>query len=194
MTTQSRKERERAERHQRIIDTARDLAETSGWEAVTVRRLAEKIEYSQPVLYSHFAGKAAIVTAVAEEGIVDLTAQLRERRARAKTPSEALEAMVRGYLDFATENPARYDAMFVLDTELNFGNDAPQALRDAFGEIQSAYAPFAVDFDLQAGTEVAWSALHGIATLDRSGRLVEELREERIRVLLGQWTRQGANG
>ncbi|MEV2220594.1 TetR/AcrR family transcriptional regulator [Nocardia vinacea] len=194
MTTQSRKERERAERHQRIIDAARELAETSGWEAVTVRRLAEKIEYSQPVLYSHFAGKAAIVTAVAEEGIADLTAQLRERRARAKTPSEALEAMVRGYLDFATENPARYDAMFVLDTELNFGNDAPQALRDAFGEIQSAYAPFAGDFDLQAGTEVAWSALHGIATLDRSGRLVEELREERIRVLLGQWTRQGANG
>jgi len=194
MTTQNRKERERAERHQRIIDTARELAETSGWEAVTVRRLAEKIEYSQPVLYSHFAGKVAIVSAVAEEGIADLTAQLRERRARAKTPVEALEAMVRGYLDFAIENPARYDAMFVLKTELSFGNDAPQALRDAFGEIQSACAPFAGEFDLQAGTEVAWSTLHGIATLDRSGRLVDDLREERIRVLLGLWTRQGANG
>lgn len=188
MTTQNRKERERAERHQRIIDAARELAETSGWEAVTVRRLAEKIEYSQPVLYSHFAGKAAIVSAVAEEGIADLTAQLRARRARAKTPLEALEAMVRGYLDFATENPARYDAMFVLNTELTFGNDAPQVLRDAFGEIQSAYAPFAGDFDLQAGTEVVWSTLHGIATLDRSGRLVDDLRAERIEVLLGQWT------
>jgi len=197
MTTQNRKERERAERHQRIIDAARELAETAGWDAVTVRRLAEKIEYSQPVLYSHFAGKAAIVSAVAEEGIADLTAQLRERRAHAKTPVAALEAMVRGYLDFATENPARYDAMFVLNTELTFGNDAPQVLRDAFGEIQSAYAPFAGDFDLQAGTEVAWSTLHGIATLDRSGRLVDDLREERMKVLLGQWTGarpQGSNG
>ncbi|WP_062984202.1 TetR/AcrR family transcriptional regulator [Nocardia anaemiae] len=194
MTTQSRKERERAERHQRIIDTARELAETSGWEAVTIRRLAERIEYSQPVLYSHFAGKAAIVSAVAEQGIVELTAQMRERRAAAQGPVATLEAVVRGYLDFATKNPARYDAMFVLDTELNFGNDAPQALRDAFGEIQSAYAPFAGDFDLQAGTEVVWSTMHGIATLDRSGRLVDDLREERIRVLLSQWTHQGANG
>jgi AcrR family transcriptional regulator len=194
MTTQNRKERERAERHQRIIDTARELAESSGWEAVTVRRLAERIEYSQPVLYSHFAGKAAIVSAVAEQGIAELTAHLRERRAATKDPVAALEAIVRGYLDFATENPARYDAMFVLDTELNFGSEAPQVLRDAFGEIQSAYAPFAGEFDLQAGTEVVWSALHGIATLDRSGRLVDDLREERIRVLLGQWAHQGVYG
>ncbi|WP_433759276.1 TetR/AcrR family transcriptional regulator [Nocardia sp. CA-135398] len=194
MTTQSRKERERAERHQRIIDTARELAETSGWEAVTIRRLAERIEYSQPVLYSHFAGKSAIVSAVAEQGCAELAARLRENRVATKDPAAALEAVVRGYLDFATENPARYDAITLLNTDLKFGLEAPQALRDAFGEIQSAYAPFAGEFDLQAVTEVAWSTMHGIATLDRSGRLVDDLREERIRVLLGQWTHRGANG
>jgi AcrR family transcriptional regulator len=188
MAIQNRKERERAERHQRIIDTARELAEAQGWEAVTVRRLAERIEYSQPVLYSHFAGKVAIVSAVAEQAFADLAATLHAARTGAAGPAEALERVARAYLDFAVANPARYDAMFVLNTELKFGPEAPQALRDGFGEIEAAYAPFAAADDLQAGTEVAWSAVHGLATLDRGGRLRPDLREQRIEVLMNQWT------
>ncbi|HTR70778.1 MAG TPA: helix-turn-helix domain-containing protein, partial [Mycobacteriales bacterium] len=65
MTRQERKERERAQRRQVIVDAARELAEAEGWESVTTRRLADRIEYSQPVLYSHFEGKDAIVSAVA---------------------------------------------------------------------------------------------------------------------------------
>jgi hypothetical protein len=59
--TRNRRERERAERHSLILAVARELAEAEGWEAVTTRRLAERVEYSQPVLYSHFKGKDAIV-------------------------------------------------------------------------------------------------------------------------------------
>src|SRR6478672_1548091 len=51
-----RRERELAQRRQLIIESARELAEAEGWSAVTTRRLADKIEYSQPVLYQHFAG------------------------------------------------------------------------------------------------------------------------------------------
>lgn len=87
MPAQQRKERERARRHQLIITTARTLAETEGWEAVTTRRLADEIEYSQPVLYSHFAGKDAIVAAVALEGFADLAARLREAGAAADDSS-----------------------------------------------------------------------------------------------------------
>lgn len=57
MSVRERKERERANRHQLIVSTARELAESDGWDAVTTRRLAERIEYSQPVLYSHFRGR-----------------------------------------------------------------------------------------------------------------------------------------
>lgn len=83
MTTPTRRERQRAERHRLIVDTAHEIAETQGWDAVTVRRLAEAIEYSQPVLYSHFAGRDAIVAAVAEQGFPVLntaTAILARRR------------------------------------------------------------------------------------------------------------------
>ncbi|MFE3444721.1 TetR/AcrR family transcriptional regulator [Nocardia sp. NPDC059180] len=188
MTTRTRKERERADRHQRIIDAARELAETQGWEAVTIRKLADRIEYSQPVLYSHFSGKTAIVSAVAEQGCAELAVLLREARAAAADPAEALAAVIGAYVDFAADNAARYDAIFVLKTDLRFGPEAPEALQAAFDEIRQAYAPFAGPYDVETGTEVAWSAVHGLVTLDRSGRLRPDLRDERMKVLLAQLT------
>jgi ribosomal protein S17 len=64
MTVAERRQRDRAHRRQAIITAARQMAEAEGWDAVTTRRLADRIEYSQPVLYSHFEGKVAIVSAV----------------------------------------------------------------------------------------------------------------------------------
>src|SRR5919197_4104782 len=92
-----RRERERAQRHQLIVTAARELAEAEGWEAVTTRRLAEQVEYSQPVLYSHFTGKDAIMTAVALEGFADLAADLGAARRDAE---DALAAVSIAYLSF----------------------------------------------------------------------------------------------
>lgn len=183
MSVQDRRQRERAERHQLIVDTARELAETQGWEAVTIRKLADRIEYSQPVLYSHFAGKRAIVTAVAEDGMTELAAALRHARTTATTDSDALTALARAYCEFATERPTVYDAMFTMSTDLRFGPDAPQALRDAFAELVSVLRPFAGDNDVETFTETGWSALHGLVTLERVRRLRPGLREERLTIL-----------
>ena len=70
MTVAERRQRDRAHRRQAIITAARQMAEAEGWDAVTTRRLADQIEYSQPVLYSHFPGKGSIIDAVAVEGFV----------------------------------------------------------------------------------------------------------------------------
>ncbi|WP_067817399.1 TetR/AcrR family transcriptional regulator [Nocardia inohanensis] len=184
---QNRKERERAGRHQLIIDTARQIAETDGWDAVTVRKLADRIEYSQPVLYSHFAGKDAIVSAVAMEGFAELALATRKVRKAAPDAAAAVTAVAQGYLDFARDKPALYDAMFLLRTELKFGPDAPQPLQDAFVELLQTFAPFAAPHDAETFTEVAWSALHGLATLDRGGRLRPDFRAERMEILVSQW-------
>ncbi|MGW5387600.1 TetR/AcrR family transcriptional regulator [Nocardia sp. NPDC003963] len=183
MTVQTRRERERAERHRLIIDTARELAESEGWDAVTVRRLADRIEYSQPVLYSHFAGKQAIVTAVAEDGCAELAAALRESRAATATESDALAAVARAYSEFATERPAVYDAIFAMSTDLQFGPGAPQALRDAFAELVAVLGPFAGDEDVETFTETGWAALHGLVTLERDGRLRPGHRDDRLAIL-----------
>jgi AcrR family transcriptional regulator len=181
-----RRERERADRHQLIMTAARELAEAEGWEAVTTRRLAERVEYSQPVLYSHFNGKNAIVSAVAIDGFSELAAHLRRaRQATTPEPAQALRAVCRAYLDFATERPALYQAMFVLPTDLKFASaETPLPLRDCFGEFVSCFPPDNERRELFA--EVIWSALHGMAVLSDSGRIPPAGQEERLDFLVTQ--------
>jgi AcrR family transcriptional regulator len=167
-----RRERERAHRHQLIITAARELAETEGWEAVTTRRLAERVEYSQPVLYSHFNGKDAIVAAVAVEGFAELAEQMRAARAGVPDSDAALAAVSRAYTAFADRRPALYDAMFRQAVALPFATpEAPAALHAGFDELAMAVRPHAGDDDLGLLTETFWAALHGLTTLTRSGRL-----------------------
>src|SRR4051794_34512301 len=101
MSVQERKERDRAERERLILATARELAEQDGWDAVTTRRLAERIEYSQPVLYSHFRGKREIIGAVALQGAAEMAAAVRAAAAAVEGPRARVTAIARAYLDFA---------------------------------------------------------------------------------------------
>ena len=175
-----RRERERAHRHQLIITAARELAETEGWEAVTTRRLAERVEYSQPVLYSHFDGKNAIVSAVALDGFSELADHLR--RAREGAP-EALRAVCQAYLEFATERPALYQAMFILPTDLKFASaETPPQLRAGFDEFVNCFRPDNKHRELSA--EVIWSAVHGMAVLSASGRIPPAGQEARLDLLV----------
>jgi AcrR family transcriptional regulator len=183
MPTQSRRERARAERRDLILRTARELAESEGWEAVTTRRLAEAVDYSQPVLYGHFKNMNAIADAVALEGVQELTAAMRSAR-----EAGGLRALAQAYLDYAAEHPAVYEAIFVRPTELAFGTpESPSPLKDAFEEIVAGVEPFAGD-DPETLTEVFWSALHGQATLDHSARLRPTHRKTRADLLVSRLT------
>lgn len=186
MSVQERKERERAERERLIVATARELAEKQGWDAVTTRRLSERIEYSQPVLYSHFRGKREIIGAVALQGASEMAAALRAATSTAATPRARVTALARAYLDFAERNPAVYDAIFRLDGGLAFAReDTPEPLKDAFAALLESLAEVAGD-GVHPGvfTEVFWAALHGLATLTRAGRLPAEYAEQRLELLV----------
>jgi AcrR family transcriptional regulator len=174
-----RKGRERAEREHRIIVAARVIAEREGWDAVTVRRLADEIEYSQPVLYSHFENRDAIVAAVAVEGFREIAVALREAVNGSTGRRNALKNVAMAYLAFALSHPALYEAMFVLPTELRFAEAGTRPeLQAGFEALAAVVAPFCVD--VAVVTETFWAALHGLAALERSGRIRPSARDERI--------------
>ncbi|MFI8005041.1 TetR/AcrR family transcriptional regulator [Streptomyces sp. NPDC086010] len=190
MSVQERKRRERAERERLIVATARELAEQQGWDAVTTRRLAERIEYSQPVLYSHFRGKREIIGAVALEGAAELAAAVRAATAAADGPRERITALARAYLDFAACNSAVYDALFQLDGGLAYAHeDTPEPLKDAFAALLESLGEVAGD-GVHPGlfTEVFWASLHGLATLTRAGRLPPEDAALRVELLVDRLT------
>ncbi|WP_335975536.1 TetR/AcrR family transcriptional regulator [Streptomyces sp. CA2R106] len=185
MSVQERKERERADRERLIVATAREIAERQGWDAVTTRRLAERIEYSQPVLYSHFRGKREIIGAVAVEGAAELAAALRSAVSAVPGPRDRVAALARAYLDFAARNPAVYDALFRLDGGLAFAReDTPASLKDAFAALLETLGPVAGDADPGLFTELFWAALHGLATLTREGRLPAAEADRRVGLLV----------
>ncbi|WP_413726179.1 TetR/AcrR family transcriptional regulator [Sodalis sp. RH16] len=183
MSIAERKGRQRAEREFRIIAAARAIAEREGWNAVTIRRLAEEIEYSQPVLYSHFENRDAIVAAVAIEGFQELTVAIQEAAREATGPRNALENVAMAYFDFALGQSALYEAMFILPTDLRFAEaETRPELRAAFDAIATVITPFCDDEELV--TETFWAALHGLAELERSGRIRPGARVERIMLVV----------
>ncbi|MEU3739908.1 TetR/AcrR family transcriptional regulator [Streptomyces sp. NPDC032198] len=186
MSVKERKERERAERERLIVATARELAEQQGWDAVTTRRLAERIEYSQPVLYSHFRGKREIIGAVALDGAAELARALRAATSAAEGPRAQVTALAHGYLDFAEHHPAVYDALFQLDGGLAYAQeDTPQQLKDAFAALEETLGQV-TGSGVHPGlfTEVFWASLHGLATLARTGRLLPDDAEARVQLLV----------
>jgi AcrR family transcriptional regulator len=187
MPATARRDRERAQRHQMIITAARELAEAEGWDAVTTRRLAERIEYSQPVLYSHFDGKDAIVRAVAIQGFEELAEHLRRARIGAEGSGQGLQSLCRAYLDFAATRPALYQAMFVMPTDVRFASEeTPAPLRAGFDEFVSALPPGTEQPELTA--EVTWSALHGMAVLAATRRIPPDGQGERVNLLAARIT------
>ena len=136
---------------------------------------------TQPVLYTAFDKRQDIVDAVALRGFAELAAALD-----AGDPAAA-------YLGFAGAHPATYEAMFLMPTGLRFAAaDVPEPMRAAFTALGRALG---IADDVR--TEVAWSLLHGVASLDRAGRLSPGARGRRLAELerlLGVLTAGGAPG
>lgn len=185
MAIEDRRARERAARRRLITDTARRLAEDEGWDAVTTRRLSAEIEYSQPVLYKHFAGMEGIVASVAVQGFAELGDALAAARADTTDGRAALARVAHAFIEFARDNPALFDAMFTRATTLPFAaDDTPPELNNAFDELRAAVDLVAGERDPDTLAEVVWAALHGLITLDRGGRLRPDYRDARIDLLV----------
>src|ERR1700753_38392 len=142
------------ERRQQILDAARGIAEADGWTAVTSRRRAGAIGYTQPVLYGHFpGGKKEIMRTVALAGFAELAAATTAAGGP-KTGKQAITAVAEAYLDFAASHPSLYEAMFQLPIDARFAQeDSETELRSGFDAL-GAVLP---NGDGTA-TEVLWSA------------------------------------
>src|SRR5262245_51028065 len=105
MGTKERRERERQELRQGILAAARDLAGCEGWQAVTIRRVAERVEYSPPMIYEHFASKEAILHELVREGYRLLLIEMQSAAAAERDPAERVLALARAYWEFAWRQP-----------------------------------------------------------------------------------------
>ena len=177
-----RRKRERNEARLKIIEAARELFTGGNEEALTLRAVAQRIEYSATTIYLHFPNKEALVRALCAADFADFSRRLIQAE-RLADPLERLRAVAAGYVGFGLQYPNQYRAMFIARTDSraspdaetspkNTGHTDEKEERDAYSFLQSAV------FKAQAAgifrpeyrhialiTQTLWSGLHGVVSL-----------------------------
>lgn len=169
----------------RILRASVELLEQEGVAGLSLREVARRAGVSHQAPYHHFADRAAILGAIAEEGFRLLRDRFVAARERpAKSAFARLEHAGVAYVEFALEHPAHFRVMF--RPELVDPATVPaakQAGDDAFGELKKLVAMCAdegldVGESREAVAATAWSVAHGLACLILDGPLAHVLPEE----------------
>ncbi len=174
-----RRARERTQIRARILDAARELFAAEGYDAVTMRRVAERIEYTPPVIYQHFADKATLIREICIEDFRAL-AHAFQAVAKIEDPVDRLQALAECYVDFALEHPNQYRLMFMSprpsDVDLgrtmhelhSHGNpelDGYAFLRKVVDDIFAAGRFHSVVRDPEMTAQALWAVVHGVVAL-----------------------------
>jgi AcrR family transcriptional regulator len=109
-----RRQRQKEEVRASILDTAWRIVGTEGWQSLSIRKIADAIEYSVPVIYDHFENKEAILQEFTLRGFRLLNEQLKAARDQFSDPARQLEAMAFAYWRFAFDNKEYYQLMYGL--------------------------------------------------------------------------------
>jgi AcrR family transcriptional regulator len=169
-----RREREREEIRTRILDAARDLFAAEGYEAVTMRRIAERIEYSPTAIYFHFKDKETLLHEICDADFLTLAHQLVET-SKIADPIEKLRATGHAYVRFGLNHPNHYRLMFMTphpplgeEHSVEKGNpeeDAYQFLEDIVSQAitEGRFHEGLTDVDLLSQT--IWAGMHGVVSL-----------------------------
>ncbi len=162
-----RREREREEIRRKILDAARELFATEGYDKVTMRGIADAIEYSPTTIYLHFEDKAALMLAVCEGGFVEFGASLERTARAAADPLAGLRATGEAYVAFALDNPMLYDVMFIRPKEWALASpDDPASFQGSVYLFQAAMSAGQLRAgDPREAAALLWAALHGVASL-----------------------------
>jgi AcrR family transcriptional regulator len=174
MGIQERRERERQELRTKILDAARELFSERGYESVTMRELAKKIEYSPTVLYGHFADKDTLLRELCQQDFSAFAARFVELM-QVRDPIERLCRAGFVYFDFAVSRPQQYRLMFMTPHPVVAPEEGERESpsRNAYVFLRASVAeaialgkarPELTDPDLVAQT--IWGCVHGFSALE----------------------------
>ncbi|MBZ5606571.1 MAG: TetR/AcrR family transcriptional regulator [Acidobacteriia bacterium] len=174
MGVQERRAREKKELRQEILDAARDLFVREGFENVSMRKIAEKIEYSPTTIYLYFRDKSDLLDCIIEETFARLVRKQTLLEQTVADPVERLEKGLRSYVEFGLKHPNHYKVTFMMpeppvtDPELcprsrEMGQKAFANLRNMLAECVEKKL-LEID-DLEATAQAAWAMVHGLTSL-----------------------------
>jgi AcrR family transcriptional regulator len=170
-----RRVRQKQEVRSAILTTAWQMVKSEGWQSLSIRKVADAIEYSVPVIYDHFENKEAILLEFLKQGFNLLSQKLEAAKAKHTKPEEQIRAMADAYWNFALRNKEYYQLMFglgmakcenetCLEEKMRFRN----LLMDPINVLLSKTKPVSpANACLKYHT--LWSVMHGLVSIKMMG-------------------------
>lgn len=174
MGVKERKAREKRYLRQEILDAASELFVKEGYENVSMRRIADRIEYSPTTIYLYFKDKAELLESICQETFAKLIQRLTKIMEQPGDPIQRLKRGLLAYIEFGLENPHQYRATFM--TPLPEEVDKEKYLRPESAGIQAfdflrrcvydciAAGKFKTK-DAELASQTLWAGVHGITSL-----------------------------
>lgn len=176
MGVKERRERVKSETRDKILDAARELFVTEGYEGVSMRKVADKIEYSPTAIYVHFADKNELFHELCREDFTRLQ-QVMASTEMPSDPIERLRQIGRRYVEFGLHFPHHYVFMFMTphpahepdeqDREI-IGNPEVDAYALLKWAVQDAINRGCFREEVQDAelvSQTLWASVHGVISL-----------------------------
>ena len=168
METIERKPRSREQTRSGILKTAKTIARREGWQAVSIRKIADAIEYSAPIVYEYFDSKDVLLNEIRSEGFRYLHGEYERILKLYRDPEKRLYEISISQWEFARQQPEIYQVMYNLEGSfctLSVGeSDAMQAVSQIVGETIFSFIPKSKESIKRLYFEW-WSVSHGMITL-----------------------------
>ncbi len=151
-----------------ILETALEILERDGPDALSMRNLADALEIKAPSLYRHYADRAALERAIVDAGTRELHERVKQKL-DGQTPAAAVQTASNAYLEFARERPHLYDLMLgpCPPDRPPIPTESGKALWNA---LLAVVGSLTGNPDDTAATVALWAFLHGFVSLERSGQ------------------------
>jgi len=170
-----RRLRQKEEVRTSILQAAWQLVLDEGWQSLSIRKIADAIEYSVPVIYTHFENKDAILLEFTREGFRLLTEAINQERDSRQEASKQLEAIAQSYWNFAFAHKEYYQLMFGLGIPAcEMVNQVTEM--KAFSDTIISVIQQAIDKSKQPEVDAFlkyhtyWSILHGLVSIQMMDR------------------------
>jgi AcrR family transcriptional regulator len=172
MASKDRIQRLKEETRINILDASLQIVKEEGWQALSMRKIADVIEYTAPIIYEYFANKEAILLELTRRGYLILSKDLREAKSKHRLPAKQLEAMWLAYWNFAFANKELYQGMFGVTTSCSCAlvNTLPESEMpwDMFSEVIGELMGIEdLDSDVICTKYYTfWSVVHGLVSIN----------------------------
>jgi AcrR family transcriptional regulator len=167
MSTQTRRIRQRDENRTEILEAAREIFLTDGYEGFSMRKLAVRVGCSAGALYLHFRDKESLFDVLVEQSFEQLHQALtRLRDARGRDPAGTLKQGLREYVEWGLAHPNEYAIAFLLCRPATSNPYRTHAAFDvARSLVRACLGRRARPAQVELATQAVWAATHGITSL-----------------------------